>query len=73
MFSIRLSKDLEQRLDNLAAKTNRAKSYYVRKALNKFLEEQEELEWATQAYKEFLESGKKTVPFEEVMQQNNLS
>jgi RHH-type rel operon transcriptional repressor/antitoxin RelB len=73
MFSIRLSKDLEERLDRLACRTNRAKSYYVKKALSKFLEEQEEIEWATQAYKEYLESGKKTVPFEEVMHENGLN
>ena len=72
MFSIRLSKDLENRLDALAARTNRAKAFYVKKALTKFLEEQEEIEWATQAYKEFLESGKKTVSLEEVMKEHNL-
>lgn len=59
MFSIRLSKDLDARLEALATRTNRAKAYYVKKALTKFLEDQEEIEWATQAYKEFLESGKK--------------
>lgn len=72
MFSIRLSKDLENRLDALAARTNRAKAFYVKKALTKFLEEQEEIEWATAAYKEYLESGKKTVPYEEVMRENGL-
>lgn len=72
MLSVRLSKELEKRLDTLATKTNRAKSYYVKKALTKFLEEQEEIEWATQAYKDYLESGKKTVPFEEVMKETGL-
>jgi len=72
MFSIRLSKDLESRLDALATRTNRAKAFYVKKALSKFLEEQEEIEWATAAYQEFLESGKKTVSFEEVMRENGL-
>ena len=36
------------------------------------LEEQEEIELATQAYREYLESGKKTVPFEQVMAENGL-
>jgi len=66
MFSIRLSKDLDARLDALASRTNRAKAYYVKKALTKFLEEQEEIEWASQAYKEYLESGQKTIPFDQV-------
>lgn len=72
MFSIRLSKDLDARLDALASKTNRAKAYYVKKALTKFLEDQEEIELATQAYKEFLESGQKTVSYEEVLRENGL-
>ena len=72
MFSIRLSKNLDARLDALASKTNRAKAYYVKKALSKFLEEQEEIEWATQAYKEFLESGKKTISLEEVKREHGL-
>lgn len=72
MFSIRLSKDLEARLDALAARTNRAKAYYVKKALTKFLEDQEEIEWATQAYKEFLESGKQTISLEEVKKKYGL-
>ena len=72
MFSIRLSKNLDARLDALASKTNRAKAYYVKKALSKFLEEQEEIEWATQAYQEFLESGKKTISLEEVKREHGL-
>ena len=72
MFSIRLSKDLEARLDALATRTNRARAYYVKKALTKFLEDQEEIEWATQAYKEFLESGKKTIPLEEIKKKYGL-
>jgi RHH-type rel operon transcriptional repressor/antitoxin RelB len=72
MFSIRLTKDLDARLDALASRTNRAKAYYVKKALTKFLEEQEEIEWASQAYKEYLESGKKTIPFEHIKKELGL-
>ncbi len=42
MLSIRLSSDLENRLVNLADKTGRAKSYYIRKAIEHFLDEEEE-------------------------------
>lgn len=72
MLSVRLSKDVETRLDALAARSNRAKSFYIKKAIAKFLEDQEEIEWATQAYKEFLESGKKTIPWEEVKKELDL-
>ena len=73
MFSIRLSKNLEDRLDRLVTKTSRTKSYYVKKALTKFLEEQEEIECATEAYREYLESGKKTIPLEEFKKELNFN
>lgn len=72
MFSIRLTKELDARLDALSSRTNRAKAYYVKKALTKFLEEQEEIEWAAAAYKEYLESGKKTIPWEDVKKEHGL-
>jgi RHH-type rel operon transcriptional repressor/antitoxin RelB len=65
MLSVRLSKDLESRLDALAAKTHRAKSYYVKKAL-------EEYEIAAAAYKEYIESGKQSVSFEDLKKKYDL-
>jgi RHH-type rel operon transcriptional repressor/antitoxin RelB len=73
MLSVRLSKNLEDRLDALAAQTNRAKSYYVKKALTQFLEDQEEIEWATQAYKDYLESGERTYSLEEIKKMHDLA
>lgn len=72
MLSVRLSKDLESRLDALAAKTHRAKSYYVKKALEEFLENQEEYEIAAAAYKEYIESGKQSVSFEDLKKKYDL-
>ena len=42
MLSVRLSKELENRLGHLAQATNRARSYYVECALQRFLDEQED-------------------------------
>jgi RHH-type transcriptional regulator, rel operon repressor / antitoxin RelB len=42
MIAVRLEKELEDRLLKLARKTGRTKSYYIRKALNQFLEERED-------------------------------
>lgn len=39
--SVRLSEEFEERLDNLAQKTNRTKAYYIRKALEENLERYE--------------------------------
>jgi RHH-type rel operon transcriptional repressor/antitoxin RelB len=73
LLSVRLPKDLEQQLDILCEKTERTKSFYVKKALRRYLEDQAEMEWATQAWKEYVASGKKTVSFEDVKERNGLS
>lgn len=42
MLSVRLPAELERRLTELAATTNRSKSYYVERALESFLDEYED-------------------------------
>ena len=42
MLSVRIPGPLENRLSNLAQETNRSKSYYVQRALEEFLEDQED-------------------------------
>ena len=42
MLTIRLNNDLENRLITLSQKTGRPKSYYVRQAIQAFLEEKED-------------------------------
>ena len=42
MLSVKLPEELENRLNNLAAKTKRSKSFYMREALERYLEEYEE-------------------------------
>lgn len=41
MLSVKLPKDLEDRLNNLATATHRPKSYYLRAAIEQYLEEHE--------------------------------
>lgn len=41
MLSVKLPKDLENRLNRLAAVTRRPKSYYMREALEQYLKEHE--------------------------------
>jgi RHH-type rel operon transcriptional repressor/antitoxin RelB len=43
---------LDERLDALAAKTGRRKSYYASKAIERFLEDQEDYLMAVAAYEE---------------------
>lgn len=40
MIAVRLPIDVEKKLDQLAARTHRTKSYYVRKAIEEFLEDE---------------------------------
>ena len=42
MLALRLPTDLEKRLDELAKKTGRSKSYYARLAIEEFLQDQED-------------------------------
>lgn len=70
MLAVRLSKDLEERLERLAQKTNRTKSFYVKKALEQYLEDEEDYQDAVAAYEEYLKSGKQSVSFEELMEKN---
>ena len=42
MLALRLPKEIERRLDSLARRTHRSKSYYVKKAIVQFLEDRED-------------------------------
>lgn len=42
MLGIRLDPDMEKRLETLAEKTGRSKSYYAREAIRVFLEDRED-------------------------------
>ena len=61
-LSVRLTKEEEARLDALAARTGRSKTFYVRQAIEAHLDELEELYWADEAAREWEASGKKSRP-----------
>ena len=42
MFAIRIGQELESKLERLARKTGRSKSYYAREAIRQFLEDRED-------------------------------
>lgn len=42
MISIRLSEEMETRINNLAKSTQRSKSFFVKEALNNYLEDIED-------------------------------
>ncbi|MBM3610658.1 MAG: anti-toxin [Alphaproteobacteria bacterium] len=69
MLSLRLPKELEQRLENVSKTTCRSKTYYVKKALEQFLEDQEDYLAAVAA----LENDKgKRISLDEIKKLANL-
>lgn len=51
MLALRLPPDIEKRLDDLARKTGRTKSYYARQAILEHLEDMEDLALAEERLK----------------------
>lgn len=62
MLAVRLSNDVENRIAVLSQKTGRSKSYYVRKAIEEFLNDEEDYLLALAR----LEENNKRIPFDEV-------
>lgn len=61
-LSIRLTAEDEARLNALAARTGRSKSFYVRQAIEAHLSELEEVYWADEAIREYESTGRESRP-----------
>ena len=69
MLAIRLPERIEKRLDRLAKRTGRTKTYYAREAILQHLDELEDIYLAEKRL-EAIRSGRvKTIPLEQVMRQ----
>ncbi|MCG8642882.1 MAG: hypothetical protein MI862_24365 [Desulfobacterales bacterium] len=66
MLSVRLQDDFEDRLNNLAEKTKRPKSFYVKELFSRHFQEIEDIYLAETAMEEFKQSGKKTISLKEM-------
>ena len=66
MLAVRLPKEIDDRLSRLARETGRTKSYYVREALLRYLDDLEDAYLAEAAYEHFLASKEEAIPIEEV-------
>lgn len=65
-LSVRLTPDEEARLDALAARTGRSKTFYVREAIQKHLDDVEERYWADEVVRDWEAAGKKSRPAKEL-------
>jgi RHH-type transcriptional regulator, rel operon repressor / antitoxin RelB len=69
MLAIRLPAGIEKRLDKLARRTGRTKSYYVREAILQHLDELEDIYLAERSLDK-IAKGERTIPLEEVMKRH---
>ncbi len=65
-LSIRLTPEDEARLEALARRTGRSKTFYVRAAIHEHLGELEEQFWADTAVREWEDSGRPSRPAQEL-------
>lgn len=65
-IAVRLTEDQEKRLDALAARTGRSRSFYVKEALETHLDELEERFWADEVIDRWEASDRKTRPLSEL-------
>jgi RHH-type rel operon transcriptional repressor/antitoxin RelB len=67
MIAVRVPKEIEERLDRLAKKTGRTKTYYVREAILEHLEELEEVYLAQQVLEDVRSGKEETVSLDDVI------
>lgn len=65
-ISIRLTPDDDARLSELARRTGRSKTFYVREAIHEHLADLEERFWADAVVREWEESGKPSRPADDL-------
>jgi RHH-type rel operon transcriptional repressor/antitoxin RelB len=66
MLAIRLPAEIEERLDKLARKTGRTKTYYARAAILEYLDDLEDVHLAEKRYASLLAGKSGTLSLEEV-------
>ena len=72
MLTVRLPSDIEDRLNNLSKTTNRPKSFYVREALERSIEDIEDIYLAEKRLEDIRAGKSKTVPLAEVMKRHGM-
>src|ERR1700694_1026324 len=72
MLAIRLPQSIERRLEKLAKRTGRTKSYYVREAILQHLEDLEDLYLAERALDRIRNDEEPTIPLEDVTKRHGM-
>jgi RHH-type rel operon transcriptional repressor/antitoxin RelB len=69
MLAVRLPKDIEDRLERLAKKTGRTKTYYAREAILEHIDELEDIYLADKIYEDVRAGRENTIPLTEAMKE----
>ncbi len=72
MLALRLPPDVEQRLDALAKRTGRSKSFYAREAIQQHLDDLEDIYLAEQRLADRRAGRSDTVPLSDLVQRYGL-
>ena len=64
---------MEKRLSQLAKDTHRTKSYYVKRAIEEFLDDQEDYLLALSIMERVERGEEKTIPFEEILKKYGMN
>ena len=72
MLAIRLPESIEKRLEKLARRTGRTKTFYAREAILQHIEELEDVYLAESRLERIRSGEEKTIPLEDVMKRHGL-
>ena len=73
MLAVRLPEDIEKRLDRLAKRTGRTKTFYAREALLRHIEDLEDIYLAEKELADIRLGKSKTIPLEESVRRHGLA
>jgi RHH-type rel operon transcriptional repressor/antitoxin RelB len=73
MLAIRLPEKIEKRLDRLAKRTGRTKTYYAREAIVQHLDELEDIYIAEKRLESIRGGRTRTIPIEKVMRRYGMA
>jgi len=73
MLAIRLPEKIEKRLDRLAKRTGRTKTYYAREAILQHLDELEDIYVAEQRLEAVRSGRSRPIPLEKVMRRYGMA
>jgi len=72
MLAVRLPQSIEKRLEKLARRTGRTKSYYVREAILQHLEDLEDMYLAERTLERIRNDEEPTIPLEDAIRRHGM-